>query len=56
MLQVEARSLLCYWAVRELGITLTELTRLFVISPFYTGYSGRRGDTIAEENDYQLMG
>jgi hypothetical protein len=54
--RVEARSLLCYWAVRELGMTLTELARLFVMSPSTIGYSVQRGETIAEENNYQLMG
>ena len=54
--RVEARSFLCYWAVRELGMTLTELARLFVMSPSAIGYSVHRGETIAEENKYQLMG
>jgi len=54
--RVEARSLLCYWAVRELGMTLTKLARLFVMSPSAISYSVRRGETIAEENNYQLMG
>jgi len=54
--RVEARSLLCYWAVRELGMTLTELALLFVMSPSAIGYSVQRGETIAEENNYQLMG
>jgi len=30
---VRARSLLCYWAVRELGITMTSLSQLLNISP-----------------------
>ena len=29
---VEARSLLCYWAVRELGITMSSLARKLNVS------------------------
>jgi len=54
--RVEAWSLLCYWAVRGLWMTLAELARLFVMSPSLIGYSVQRGETIAEENTYQLMG
>jgi len=54
--RVEARSLLYYWAVRGLRMTLAKLARLFVMSPSAIGYSVRRGETIAEENNYQLMG
>jgi len=43
-------------AVRELGMILTELAGLFVMSPSAIGYSVQRGETIAEENNYQLMG
>ena len=35
---------------------LTGLARLFVMSPSLIGYLVRRGETIAEENNYQLMG
>jgi len=40
----------------DLDTMLTELALLFVISPSAIGYSVRRGETIAEENNYQLMG
>jgi hypothetical protein len=46
---------LCYaWAVRELGISLTELARRLGISVAGVGYSVERGEIIARENDYQL--
>jgi putative transposase len=32
--RVATRSLLCYWAVRELGMTLTDLARTFGMSPY----------------------
>ena len=35
--QVEARSLLCYWAVGELGMGLTELARAFGMTPSDVG-------------------
>ena len=40
----------------DLDKMLTELARLFVMSPSAIGYLVRRGETIAEENNYQLMG
>jgi len=52
--RVKPRSLFCYWAVRELGIPLTELARLLVISVPAVGYSVERGEILAKENDYQL--
>jgi hypothetical protein len=48
------RSLFCYWAVRELGISLTELAKRLGISVAGVGYSVERGEIIARENDYQL--
>ena len=40
----------------DLDKMLTELARLFVMSPSAIGYLVRRGKSIAEENNYQLMG
>ena len=52
--RVKPRSLFCYWAVRELGISLTELAKRLGISVAGVGYSVERGEIIARENDYQL--
>jgi putative transposase len=52
--QVEARSLLCYWAVTELGIGITELARAFGLTPSAVGYAVSRGKDTAEENGYTL--
>ena len=52
--RVESRILFCYWAVRELGISLTELAKRLGISVAGIGYSVERGEIIARENDYQL--
>ena len=51
---VKPRSLFCYWAVRELGISLTELAKRLGISVAWVRYSVERGEIIARENDYQL--
>ena len=53
--RVKARSLFCFWAVRELGISLTELARRLGISVPGVGYSVERGEIIARENDYRLI-
>ena len=53
--RVKARSLFCYWAVRELGTPLTELARSLNLSVPAVGYSVDRGEIIANKNDYQLI-
>jgi REP element-mobilizing transposase RayT len=52
---VKARSLLCYWAVRELGISATELARRIGISQPAISQSVKRGEAIAKENGFELM-
>jgi hypothetical protein len=52
--RVNARSLVCYWAVRELGMSLTELARSLGMSPSAVGYAVERGELIAIDNKYQL--
>ena len=46
---VEARSLLCYWAVRELGVPMSSLARKLGISIPSVSESVTRGRRIAEE-------
>ena len=54
--RINARSLFFgYWAVRELGISHTELGRRLGISVAGVGYSVERGEITARENDYQLL-
>jgi len=53
--RVKVRSLFCFWAARELGVSLTELARHLGISVPGVGYSVERGETIARENDYRLI-
>jgi len=54
-LKVKARSLFCYWASYELGITHAELSKRIGISAPGVGYSAERGRIIAHENGYQLL-
>jgi putative transposase len=52
---VEARSLLCYWAVRELGVPMSSLARKLGISIPSVSESVTRGRRIAEEKDLLLL-
>ena len=53
--KVQARSLFCFWAVKELGISLRELAKRLELSSPGVGYSVERGETIARENRYRLL-
>jgi putative transposase len=54
-IQVAARSLLCYWAVRELGLTATGLAKHFGITQPAVSYAVLRGERIAKESNYTLV-
>ena len=53
--RVAARSLLCFWAVRELGISMAELSRRLKLSLSGVSQSVIRGEKIAEANDFKLL-
>jgi len=53
--RVKARSLFCYWAVGELGMSLRELARRLEMSPPAVGFSVERGERIAHEGGHRLM-
>ncbi len=53
--QVTARSLLCDWAVRELGLTATELPKRLRMTQPAVRYAFIRGDLIAKEKRYTLV-
>jgi putative transposase len=55
-IQVAARSLLCYWAVRELGHTATELAKRLGLTQPAVSYAVIRGELIAKESNYTLVG
>jgi putative transposase len=52
---VEARSLFCYWAVKELGVSMSALARKLRLSVPSVSESVTRGKGIAEANGYQLV-
>lgn len=52
---VKARSLLCYWAVRELGIAMTELAKKLRISQPSVSISVKRGEKIVGDEGLKLM-
>ena len=51
---VAARSLICFWAVRELGMSMTSIARRFRISTAAVSKSVKRGEEIAKREGYQL--
>lgn len=54
-IQVQARSLLCYWAVRELGESMTAMSRRLGISTPAVSKSVARGAAAAETNGYKIL-
>ncbi|MFH1146415.1 MAG: transposase [Pseudomonadota bacterium] len=51
---VQARSLFCYWAVRELGESATRLAKEFGLSQPAISLSVQRGEQIAKEKGFRL--
>jgi REP element-mobilizing transposase RayT len=51
---VKARSLLCYWAVRELGESMTAMARRLGLSTPAVSKAVNRGRVIAETNGYLI--
>jgi len=52
---VGARSLFCYWAVRELGISATALARKLQLSQPAISISVKRGERIARDRKFDLL-
>jgi len=52
---VDARSLLCYFAVRELGLSMASLSRKLEISVPSVSDSVKRGQKLSEEKGYNLL-
>lgn len=53
--KVEARALFCFWAARELGMTLRELARQLDMSPPAIGRAVEKGEILARENGYRIL-
>ena len=53
--RVKARSLYCYWAVREFGMSMSELSRRLEISLRGASQSVKRGEKIADDEGFCLI-
>ena len=53
--RVRGRSLFCYWASRELGISQAELARKLNISPAAVTFSVKRGEEMVRVHNYSLF-
>ena len=51
---VAARSLLCYWTVRQLGVSMSSLAQRLGISPTAVSQSVVRGEVLAKKSGYTL--
>ena len=51
---VEARSLLCYWAVRDLGVSMTSLAKRLKLSVTAITQSVERGERLVKEKSYHF--
>ena len=54
-MRVKARSLCCYFSVRELGIRLSELSRRCNLSLSAVSLSVKRGETVAKCEGFSLV-
>jgi chromosomal replication initiation ATPase DnaA len=52
----QARSLFCFWASRELGISQKSLAGRFSLTEPAICYALRRGQKLAKERGYELLG
>ncbi len=52
---VKARSLLCYWAVKKLGFSATELSKKLGVSQPSVSISVERGEKIAKAELLELI-
>jgi hypothetical protein len=51
---VKARSLLCYWAVRDLGMSMTSLAKRLKLSLAAISQSLERGERLKKESSYHF--
>jgi DNA-binding MarR family transcriptional regulator len=52
---VEARSLLCFWANSELGMSMTELAGCLGLTQPAVSIAARRGEKMAREKGWKLV-
>ena len=54
-LLTEARGVFCYWAVRELGHSLSQTAEFLSMTPAGVGYAIGRGESIVKQHGYRLI-
>jgi DNA-binding MarR family transcriptional regulator len=52
---VEARSVACYWAMREIGISQSVLAKKFSISQPAISMAVKRGEKVVNRNNFLLF-
>ena len=52
---IAARSILCFWAVRELGISQNQLARILRISQPAVSMAVKRGEQLAKDYNFSIM-
>ncbi len=55
LVHVKAKSLLCYWAVRDLSIGMAQIARRLNLSLVGVSQSVKRGETIVQQKGYNLI-
>ena len=55
LVRVKAKSLLCYWAVRDVGIGMAQIARRLNLSLAGVSQSVKRGETIVQQKGYNLI-
>jgi len=53
--KVQARSLVCFWASRELGMSMAQLSKRLTISQPTVSQPANRGEKIVKENKLKLL-
>ena len=52
--RVAGQSLVCYWAVREVGVRMVEVSRSLQLSLSGVSQSVRRGEELVRRKNYKL--
>ena len=52
---LQARSLFCYWALRELGVSATALAKRLRLSQAGVNISVKRGEKIGKEDKFEMF-
>jgi len=55
LVHVKAKNLLCYWAVRDLGIGMAQIARRLNLSLAGVSHLVKRGETIIQQKGYNLI-